>query len=173
MDYLQLLFTTPNPLQTYALVFLLGSLTVSSLSDLKRMAAQADFAEVWAAYTAIMFISDAYLGATGQLNPITFTIKWAMILVAAAITTQTRIADISTMDTAAQTALLATLNPAYIILTITLTILTNELLKPILQKYGEAGAYPYLPTILTVNLLILIITQTNTLETATGLTPPA
>ena len=39
-------------LQTYGLVFLLGSLTVASLSDLRRLAAQKDFAEVWGLRTS-------------------------------------------------------------------------------------------------------------------------
>ena len=46
--------------QLYGLVFLIGSLTVASLSDLRRMAAQKDFAEVWVVFTAAFFAYDFY-----------------------------------------------------------------------------------------------------------------
>ena len=164
MEYVDLLLPPPSPLQTQALIFLLGSLTVSSLSDLRRLAAQADFAEVWAAFTAAMFLTDVYTGATGQLNIYAFTLKWTLILLAAAFTSTTHLLNLSTMDTAALAALLSTLTPAYILTTLILTLIVNELLHPILRKYGEAGAYPFLPTILTVNLLIILLQAAGGLE---------
>jgi hypothetical protein len=170
MDYTQLLFTPPSPIQTHALIFLLGSLTVSSLSDLKRLAAQADFAEVWVAFTAVMLLTDIYMTTTSHLNPYAIILKWMLILLLTVTATSTHQINISTMDVAALTALLSTLNPAYIILTLILTLIANELLQPILRKYGEAGAYPFLPTILTVNLIILLITQTGGIEPYIGIT---
>ncbi|MFH1054545.1 MAG: hypothetical protein V1744_00465 [Candidatus Altiarchaeota archaeon] len=164
MDSLQFLLTPSTPIQTPALVFLLGSLTVSSLSDLKRMAAQADFAEVWAAFTGFMFLSDVYFGVAGQLPLIPFVVKWVMILLFAAATTQTHLFAISTMDVAALTALLAILSPVYILLAMILTLIVNELLQPILRKYGEAGAYPFLPTVLAVNLLVLLLIEAGGIE---------
>jgi hypothetical protein len=157
MDIIELLFPPANPLQTYSLVFLLGSLTVSSLSDLRRMAAQTDFAEVWAAYVAVMFLMDIYLGMTSQTPLASFVLKWALIAALAAATTGTRIVTISTMDVAAIAALLSTLTPAYILLAVVLLAVANEMMKPILRGYGEGGAYPFLPTIMAVNLLILLI----------------
>jgi len=168
MEITELFFTTPNPIHAYGLVFLLGSLTVSSLSDLRRMAAQADFAEVWAAYAVFMFTVDVYLGMTAQLQLLPFILKWLLILIFAAAATGTHLMQISTMDTAAEIALLSTLNPAYIILALLLTLLVNELIKPILSKYGEGGAYPFLPTILAVNLLILITILAGGIETHLG-----
>ena len=170
MDYIQLLFPPANPLQTHALIFLLGSLTVSSLSDIRRLAAQTDFAEVWAAFTAIMFLTDIALGVTSQLNPYAFTLKWALILITAAHTSSTHLFNISTMDVAALTALLSTLNPAYILTALLLTTIINELIHPILRKYGEAGAYPFLPTLLTANLIIILIITFGGIETPLGIT---
>ncbi|MBU0762219.1 MAG: hypothetical protein KKD39_04285 [Candidatus Altiarchaeota archaeon] len=158
MEYTDLLYTLPH--QLYALIFLLGSLSVASLSDLRRMAAQKDFAEIWWAYTILMFATDTSYGIMGELNLIAFATKWLLILTTLAIITTQKTLAISTMDHAALTALLSTLNPLYILLTIPATILINEILKPILKQYGDAGAYPFLPTIFAVNLLTIAATQT-------------
>jgi hypothetical protein len=168
MDIIELLFPPANPLQTYALVFLLGSLTVSSLSDLRRMAAQTDFAEVWGAYVAVMFLMDIYLGMTSQMPLASFVIKWAIIAAFAAATTGARVVTISTMDVTAIAALLSTLTPAYIILALALLVVANEIMKPALRGYGEGGAYPFLPTVLAVNLLILLIILGGGIEAYIG-----
>ncbi|MBD3387577.1 MAG: hypothetical protein GF416_01005 [Candidatus Altiarchaeales archaeon] len=170
MDLATILFTPSDPIQTHALVFLLGSLAVSSLSDLRRMAAQADFYEVWIAFTAAMFLFDLYLGMTGQLTIPPFTLKWILILAFTAVSTATPLLNISTMDVAALAALLSTLNPATILLTIPLTILANELLHPLLKKHGQAGAYPFLPTVLTVNLTLLTLNLTGGIQQYLGIT---
>jgi hypothetical protein len=159
MDIQAILLPEISGAHTYALVFLLGSLTVSSLSDLKRMAAQTDFAEVWMAYAAIMFTHDIYLGVTEQLNIIAFTLKWTLILAYIIITANLHHMGLSTMDIAAMGALLSTLGGAYIIGTIIGTAILNELLQPLLKKYGEMGAYPFLPTVWTINLIVIITTQ--------------
>jgi hypothetical protein len=156
MDIQGLLMPPQTPLQEYALVFLAGTLTVSSLSDLRRLAAQADFAEVWAAFTVFMFVADVYLGITAQLSILPFAAKWALIL-AFAVATSARLIAISTMDVAALIALLSVLNPANIVVALVATLIVNELLRPILKSYGEAGAYPFLPTVLAVNLMMLLI----------------
>jgi hypothetical protein len=165
MDILPFLFPPQNPIQLHALVFLLGSLSVSSLSDLRRMAAQADFAEVWGAFTAVMFLTDIYLGLTAQLSIVPFIIKWALIGLFTAVASSSRALSISTMDITAIAALLATLGPAYILVTLPMMALVNELMKPFLAKYGEAGAYPFLPTVFTVNLILLLIFVLGGIET--------
>jgi hypothetical protein len=164
MDYLQLLLPQHNPAELYALVFLLGSLSVSSLSDLRRMAAQADFAEVWLAYIAAMFLVDLGWGIFTTPNTPLFILKWTLILVVAAALKTLRNLSISTMDQAALMALLSTLTPGYIILAVPLTLILNELMQPILKRYGHAGAYPFLPTVFMVNLLLIFVILTGGIE---------
>jgi hypothetical protein len=162
MDATEILLTPQLPHQTYALIFLLGSLSVASISDLRRMAAQKDFTEVWWAYTIIMFLIEAAYGINGEISHITFTLKWALMALAALIITTQKTLPLATMDQAAIIALLSTLNPTYILAAIPATLLINELLKPILKKYGHAGAYPFLPTLFTVNLLTIIALKITT-----------
>ena len=157
MEFIDYLFQIPPPHMLYALIFMFGTLTVSSLSDLRRMAAQTDFAEVWWVFTGLMFLTDASLGVMGEMDLIIFTLKYAIIFIYLLIATSTRIMEISTMDASAQTALFSILNPGYIFIAILLSLMINELLKPLLKNYGENGAYPFLPTVWTVNLLLFIL----------------
>jgi hypothetical protein len=164
MEFLDIVFPLQSPVQTHALVFVLGSLAVSSLSDLRRMAAQADFAEVWGAFTALMFAADVYMGLLGQLGIEPFILKWLIIAGFAVVTTSTRALSICTMDIAAILALISSLGPGYIILTLIALLIVNELLQPILKSYGEAGAYPFLPTVFAVNLIVLAATAFGGVE---------
>jgi len=165
------LIQTINPLQFYGLIFLLGSLTVASLSDLRRMAAQQDFAEVWAGFAILLFLYDTYSAITLTTPLLILLAKWLMIVLFAAAATSAKINfNISIMDIAAITALLSLLNPAYIIAALILLLIIGELMQPILRQFGEAGAYPYLPVVLVTTILIILIHFTGILET---ITPPA
>ncbi|MFH1403347.1 MAG: hypothetical protein ABIH11_03670 [Candidatus Altiarchaeota archaeon] len=163
---METLLQTGDPtIQLYGLIFLLGSLTVASLSDLRRLAAQKDFTEVWIFFTATMLLTDIYLLTTNQTDPLTATAKWTIIIAFASITTTTIHFNISTMDAAAVTALLSLLNPVEITLTLILLLITGELLQPLLKQYGEAGAYPFLPIAWTINILLLAYATTGGPET--------
>ncbi|MFC2163340.1 hypothetical protein ACFLRF_06630 [Candidatus Altiarchaeota archaeon] len=148
-------YTLDPVIQISGLLYLLGSLTVSSLSDLRRLAAQKDFSEVWGAFTILLLTLDMYLLLIGSIPGIALLLKWALILSFTVLTTTGKIFRISTMDVTAITALLALLNPAEILLAGLILLLANELLHPFLKKFGEAGAYPFLPVVFTVNLLLI------------------
>ncbi len=155
-DPTNILLTTGNPaLQLYGLIFLLGSLTVSSLSDLRRLAAQKDFSEVWGAFTALLLLADILLAINDQSSLPPIAAKWILILITLIATTNARLFNISTMDVTAITALLSLLNPLEIIASLTLLAITAELLQPILKSFGKAGAYPFLPIVLAVNVVLL------------------
>jgi hypothetical protein len=163
------ILSTGNPdLQIYGLVFLLGSLTVSSLSDLRRLAAQKDFSEIWGFFTILLLTADVYFTLDGQSNPTAVAVKWTMIFIFIAATT-THYFNISTMDVTAVTALLSLLNPLEILLALILILLTAELLKPILKQFSEAGAYPFLPIVLITNTIILSYLLLGGPETLTSL----
>lgn len=152
---LDLLFYPESPFRLYTLIFLLGSLTVSSLSDIRRMAAQADFAEVWWGFTAFMFAADAGLGAAGYYGLYAFLTKWLLLFIFALVIGSTKIVSMSTMDTAALCALFSCLDAPMMAFAAGMILALNEILKPILRSYGEGGAYPFLPTVLAANLALL------------------
>lgn len=139
-------------IQLYGLIFLLGSFTVASLSDLRRMAAQKDFAEVWALFTMILFAYDLYVLTNIGL----FLLKWSLIvlfLVIAIRMTNTQV--ISFMDVTAVCAVISLLGPAHIVIYFALLLVTKEILSPILRKFGEGGSYPFLPIVWTATVVIL------------------
>ena len=72
-------------IQLYALLFLLGSLTVAALSDLRRMAAQKEFAEFWILFTGIILVYEIAVvsGEYSLTNP--FLVKWILIGVISAL----------------------------------------------------------------------------------------
>jgi len=146
-----------SPFREYALLFLLGSLSVASLSDIRRMAAQADFAEVWWVFIGVMFAADIGLGAAGIIAVEALGSKWLLFAAFAVLLTSSKSLSVATMDQAALLALLSCLDAPMMAAAIALTFLINEIMKPLLASYGSEGAYPFLPTVFVVNLAMLAI----------------
>lgn len=142
-------------LELYGLVFLLGSYTVSSLSDIRRMAAQRDFAEVWGVFTVAAFALEV-LGASEETLA-AIMIKWGMIIGFILLNSgRSPLLKIALMDVLACTALFSMLPPAALAATAVAMIIINELLTPLLKSYGQGAAYPFLPVVWLTNLLIII-----------------
>ncbi|VVB52544.1 Uncharacterised protein [uncultured archaeon] len=141
--------------QNYALIFLAGSYCVAALSDLRRMAAQSDFAEVWVAAVAVLLSLDAYFLFAGELLPISFIVKWILILAFSSLALTIRLLSIAPMDVAAAAATAAALPPvsagAYFIF----LAVVGELLSPILKHFGSDDAYPYLPAVFVSSTIVV------------------
>ncbi len=131
-------------IEGYGLVFLLGSLTVASLSDLRRMAAQKDFSEVWAVFTLALFAFDIY-----QLEHIgVFLLKWSLIIAfIVASTKMEKLWAISLMDVTVICAVLSLLDPLSILIFLGVLIAIKEITNPVLKKFGEGDSYPFLPVV--------------------------
>lgn len=144
-------------IQSYALIFLLGSFTVASLSDLRRMAAQRDFAEVWFFFTFAFLLYDLYgMTATGVLD-INLLAKWAIVLVFVVVSINTHLLSISLMDVAAVCSVLSLLDITYIVLYLITLVIIKEILGPVLRRFGDTGAYPFLPVVLVATIVLLAI----------------
>jgi hypothetical protein len=150
--------TLPNGIQFYGLVFLIGSLTVASLSDLKRMAAQREFAEVWLLFTLCFFGYDLYHSYQEASN-ITFIAKWAMIAIFAIFSWKYFgiILSLSEMDLTASFAVMSLLSPIFILGFYLLLIAFKTILTPILKKFGDGLSMPFLPVILTATTTLIIM----------------
>jgi len=140
-------------LQLYGLVFLLGSLAVAALSDLKRMAAQADFAEVWGVFTIASFAVDVY--TLSQSDPTTLVLKWGLIFVFFVVSLKDRGLNISLMDAAAVCAVASLLAPLEVAGFFVLVLVFKTMLSPILSKFGDAGAKPFLPVVFFSETIVL------------------
>ena len=66
--------------QQFGLAFLLGSFTVATLSDLKRLSAQREFLEVWLLFVLAVLAFDAWRAHDGRASAPVFFLKWGLIL---------------------------------------------------------------------------------------------
>ena len=146
-----------SDLHFYGLLFLLGSFTVASLSDLKRMAAQKEFAEIWILFTMVFFGYDFYR-LSGEMPLTLFMVKWTLIMLFALFSWKLFgfILSLSFMDLAAACAVMSLLNPQFILTYYVILLLSNLLLKPFLRKSGDRISIPFMPVILISTIIILV-----------------
>lgn len=143
-------------IQFYGFLFLLGSFTVASLSDLKRMAAQKEFAEVWLLFTLAVFVYDFYR-LSGEVYLSVFVVKWSIIGLFALFSWKYFgvILSLSEMDLTAACAVMSLLNPLFILTYYLLLVFIKLLLKPFLNKFGDGISTPFMPVILAATVAIL------------------
>jgi len=148
----------------YGLVFLLGSFTVAAYSDLRRMAAQRDFAEVWVAVTVIVLFIDLYLATS--INAPALAVKWLLIAgFALTALKYNPFALISPMDVAAVAAAASLLDVVHAAFYFVLVFVFREVMHPLLKKFGDAGAAPFLPVVWAATLAVLAIMSEGGLQT--------
>ncbi|MDD5111323.1 MAG: hypothetical protein PHG85_02125 [Candidatus Altiarchaeota archaeon] len=152
-------------LQFYGLVFLLGSFTVASLSDIKRMAAQKEFAEVWVAFALLAFCYDFI--RLGETEIVVFAAKWVMIMLFAVLSWKYfgMILSLSEMDLAAACAAMSLLNPMYIAAYYLLLVLFKIMLRPILGRFGDGIGMPFLPVVLIATGIMLFAARASDIIT--------
>lgn len=141
-------------LQVYGLFFLLGSFVVASISDVKHLAAQREFMDVWLAFAALMAGLDAW--RAGFLPDLALLLKWGL-LVALSLLSWRRVGvlfQLARADVAAMAAAASLLAPGAILL---LWALAKALSVPLSRALRKGDSYPFLPvvTLATVALLAL------------------
>ncbi|MDO9536758.1 MAG: hypothetical protein Q7J68_00375 [Thermoplasmata archaeon] len=151
------LILTLSPFQLYGLVFLLGSFTVASLSDLKRMSAQSEFVEVWVLCLIAFIVLD--LWEFGDMENIQFMIKWALIIVFIAISNKHigALFKLATGDVMACAVVMALLTPAFIIIFIVLLKILDLVFRPVLRGFGSRDAYPFMPVVLVGTIAVITL----------------
>lgn len=153
---LQILSLGLGTYQIYGLVFLLGSLAVATISDLKKMAAQKEFFQFWLIFTIGMFALDAYpMLQSGEIQN-AFVFKWIIIGAFCLLSHSDKgvIFKLGKMDIAAMTAVASLFNLYSVIIFIPLTKIVSILEKPLLRR---GGRYPFIPVIFTSVSLILAV----------------
>lgn len=148
-----------NVYQTYALVFLLGSLTVASISDLKKLLAQKEFFQFWSLFTATLFAIELYpiLQEPGlHLLPLeqSFLVKWTLIAAICVLSWKETgiLFKLNKMDVVALAAIFSIFNPYTILMIAIITKLLSLMLIPLLSRRGR---YPFLPIATLAALIIL------------------
>lgn len=146
---------------TYALFFLLGSLTVSGLSDLRRMSAQREFLEIWVLFSFVLAGLD-FWHATQVASAVAWSVlavKWGLIAVLAALS-WSKVGvffRLAAADVWAVIAVCALLSPLSIVVFYALLWVSNLALRPALARFGGRGAYPFIPVVLAAVLATLLL----------------
>lgn len=142
----------------YALWFLLGSQAVAGLSDLRRMAAQREFMEVWIIFAVVVFGLDGWRVYQGN-DVAVFLVKWALILAAALLSWQ-RVGGIFHLargDVWAIVAVTSLFNPLFVVLYMLILKVVDLVLRPALRRFGSGSAYPFLPVVIVATLLTVAL----------------
>ncbi len=150
---------TMEPIQLYALSFLLGSFSVATLSDMKRMSAQSEFVSVWAIIAIGLFIIDVYLVGTDKLAGDIFGLKWILIIIFSLLSHE-RVGvyfHLATGDVVAMMSAAAIMGPLGVVIFYILVKLVDWVTRPIWKSFGTETAYPFMPPIFLTTAIVLIL----------------
>ena len=148
-----------QPIQLYALSFLLGSFSVATLSDLKRMSAQSEFVSVWAIIAIGLFIIDVYLVGTDKLAWDIFGLKWVLIVVFSLLSHE-RVGVYFQLATGVVVAMMsaaAIMGPVDVVIFYILVKVVDWITRPIWKSFGTETAYPFMPPIFLTTAIVLIV----------------
>ncbi len=139
--------------RTYGLFFLLGSYTVASLSDIRRMSAQSEFLHVWVLALLALFVLDVYLLRGPEADR--FTFKWGAIAILSLLSYRGVgvLFKLEWGDVAAIAAVCGILSALMVPLFFLILIGSNVLLVPMLRKFGKGNAYPFMPVVTAATLI--------------------
>lgn len=155
-NFLRFLVLNFSQYQIYGLFFLLGSLAVATISDLKKMAAQKEFFQLWILFTVVMFLVDMRpLLAGGNIGAELIT-KWILIGVLALIS-HNRVGilfHLKKMDVAAIAAVVSLFNLYSVLIFFPLLKLVSLVQRPVLKS---GNRYPFIPSVFTSVSIILVV----------------
>lgn len=132
---------------TYGLFFLLGSFTVASLSDVRRMSAQSEFLHVWVIVVLALLALDVY---QLRVEPVDrFAVKWAAIG-ALCLLSYKHVGFLFRLewgDVSAMAAVCGLLSPLLVVLFFAILKVADLVMRPFLRHFGREGAYPFMPVV--------------------------
>ncbi len=152
----QLLLVKISTIQVYLLWFLLGSFTVATLSDLKRMSAQREFLQIWILFVAAMFTTDLYYHGYLTYDLTYLLVKWGLIIIFLPVYFH-YFRRIAWGDVFAKMSACSLLSPFLIIIFIILVRIIDATTRRLWQKWGNNRFYPFMPVIFFTTLFLIVI----------------
>ena len=136
--------------QIYAAVFIMGSFSVATLSDLKHMSAQSEFLEVWLIIVLAIGAYDGYriLKLDADYTPI--ALKWGIIFLFSMLSHEYVgvYAKVATGDMlaciAAASVLTAGMALLFFIVLKIIDLITRPFISPL---FGSGSAYPFMSAV--------------------------
>lgn len=167
VDVAPFLVVSFGPTTLYALWFLLGSQAVAGLSDLRRMAAQREFMEVWIAFVVVLLGIDVWFVYGGREAWLLVAVKWGLLAIVGVLSWRKvgGLFRLARGDVWAILAVGAILNPLFIVIFVVLLKLSDIVMRPGLRAFGSGDAYPFIPvvvvaTLATVGLIVIGLMET-------------
>ncbi len=141
----------------YGLIFLLGSFTVASLSDIKYMKAQAEFGEVWILCFVAFLVYE--LWSFGDKDQIQFAAKWGLIILFMALSNMHIgiLFKLAWGDIFACIAIMAMLTAGLVVVFVVVLFIMKLVMQPFLKAFGSGGAYPFMPVVMGATISVLAI----------------
>ena len=143
--------------QQLGLAFLLGSFTVATWSDLKRLLAQREFVEIWLMFTLAMLGHDVWSVHVGGMPLERVGVKWGFIMLASILSVR-RVAVLFCLapaEVAALAAAASLLSPGLVILFYALARVLAWLARPVLT--GGRSVWPFMPVVTLATLAVLAL----------------
>ncbi len=166
VDLAPLLVVSFGQATLFALWFLLGSQAVAGLSDLRRMAAQKEFMEVWILFVLVLVGVDLWYAYDGVSTWLEFGVKWAL-LVAVGLLSWRKVGGLFRLargDVWAILAVAAILNPLFIVVFVGVLKLSDTVMRPLLRPFGSGDAYPFIPVVVVATLATVGLILTRLVE---------
>ena len=143
--------------QQFGLAFLLGSFTVATLSDLKRLSAQREFLEVWLLFVLAVLAFDAWRAHDGRASVPVFFFKWGLILGLSVLSLK-RVGVLFRLavgDVAALAAAACLLTPVLVVIFYLTAKALAVVLGPVLARGRRV--YPFMPVVTLATLAVLAL----------------
>jgi hypothetical protein len=145
------------PGQKFGLAFLLGSFTVATWSDLKRLSAQREFVEIWVLFALVMLGYDAWRANGGDVPWLHFEVKWGLIVLASVLSWR-RVGlflSLAPADVAALAAAASLLTPGLVVLFYVVAWLLAFVARPLLAR--GRPVWPFMPVVTLATLTVLAL----------------
>ncbi|HVS38297.1 MAG TPA: hypothetical protein VMS17_22255 [Gemmataceae bacterium] len=143
--------------QQFGLAFLLGSFSVATWSDLKRLSAQREFVEIWLLFVLAMLAFDVYHVYAGQTSALNVGVKWGLIALLSVLSLRQIgvLFRLAPADVAALAAAASLLTPGLIVLFYAVAKLIASAVRPILAR--GRSAWPFMPVVSLATLAVVAI----------------
>ena len=143
--------------QQLGLAFLLGSFTVATLSDIKRLTAQREFLEVWLLFVLGVFAFEFYDMRVGNLDSSRVWVKWGLIALLSFLSLE-RIGvlfRLARADVAALAASASLLTPILVLIFYGLAKLIAWVLQRIF--WSNRTSWPFLPVVSLATIAVMVL----------------
>jgi len=145
------------PMQQFGLAFLLGSFTVATWSDLKRLSAQREFVEIWLLFALAMLGYDAWRAQGGDESWQRVAVKWGLIGLASVLSLRPfgLLFRLAPADVAALAAAASLLTPGLVVLFYGLARVLAAVVGPLLAQ--GRSVWPFMPVVTLATLSVLAL----------------